>query len=83
MLRLKFEHRGAGLVAGAAWVVCGDLELTPDCATISELEYHVNELKAELDSVLKKARREFERTQGGRALKKQFTEQPRPIARCG
>jgi hypothetical protein len=37
-LRLKFEDKGAGLVAGCAWVTWAGEDITPDCATYSELD---------------------------------------------
>lgn len=63
-LRLKFEDKGAGLVAGAAWVTCGGVELTPDCATYSELDCHLRDLEAEIAAIRAAGKREFERCQG-------------------
>jgi hypothetical protein len=64
-LQLKFEDKGAGLVAGAAWVVYGDTEVTPDCASFRELECRLKELQDDLEAIRNAARKEFERCQGG------------------
>jgi hypothetical protein len=50
----------------------GLLLITPDCVTIREFEYQVDQLKAELDTILKKARAKFaadDRRQTARAAR--------------
>jgi hypothetical protein len=61
---LKFEDKGAGLVAGAAWVMAAGIEITPDCATYSELDYHLRDLEGDIAAIRKAAKKEFTRCQG-------------------
>ena len=68
-LRLKFEDKGAGLVCGAAWVVAGGVEITPDCATYSELDARLREIEQDIVAIRKAAAREFQRCQGGEKRK--------------
>ena len=63
-LKLKFEDKGAGLVAGAAWVTVHGDEITPDCATFSELDTHLRDLEGDIATIRQAANREFERCQG-------------------
>lgn len=67
-LQLKFEDKGAGLVAGAAWVVGGGRELTPDCATYGELDRRLFEMEKDIATIRKRGRKEFYRCQGRGAL---------------
>lgn len=66
-LQLKFEDKGASLVAGAAWVVSGNHEITPDCAGYAELDCRLREMEADIAAIRKQARKEFERCQGPRS----------------
>ncbi len=62
-LTLKFEDRRAGRVAGAAWITVGGHEITPDCATYTELDYQLRDLEADIAAIRPKAKREFDRVQ--------------------
>lgn len=63
-LQLKFLDKGAGLICGAAWVVSGNHEITPNCATYSELDRRLGEMERDIVAIRKKAFKEFERCQG-------------------
>ena len=64
-LKLKFEEKGAGLVCGCAWVMGAGVEITPDCATYSELECRLVEIEKDIAGIRAAARQQFERVQGG------------------
>lgn len=68
-LQLKFQDRGGGLVRGAAWVVASGQEITPDCATYSELDCRLREMERDIAAIRKAGKREFQRCQGGEARK--------------
>lgn len=64
-LKLKFEDKGAGLSCGCAWVMGAGVEITPDCATYSELECRLVEIEKDIAGIRAAARRQFDRVQGG------------------
>jgi hypothetical protein len=61
---LKFQDKADGLVCGAAWVVGGGHEITPDCATYSELDRRLREIEKDIAAIRTAAKREFQRCQG-------------------
>ena len=67
ILKLKFADTGPGLTKGSAWVICAGVEITQDCGSFAELDYRLKMLEADIESVRKKARSEFNRVQGGSA----------------
>jgi hypothetical protein len=69
-LKLKFEDKGANLSSGCAWVVGAGVEITPDCATYSELECRLVEIEKDIAGIRAAARRQFDRIQGGERLTK-------------
>jgi hypothetical protein len=66
-LKLKFEEPDLRSTAGSAWIVPGDHSrdsddwplLTPHCATLGELEWHIDKMEAELKEIRKQARKKF------------------------
>jgi hypothetical protein len=68
-LKLKFLEKGGGLVCGAAWVTAAGLEITPDCATYSELDARLRDIEGDIAVIRKQAKREFQRCQGGEERK--------------
>lgn len=70
VLKLKFEDKGAGMVAGCAWITFAGKLITPDCATFGELDYQLKLLEKDIAAIRKKGRREFHRLQGGAEGKK-------------
>jgi hypothetical protein len=66
-LQLKFERPDLRSTAGNAWIIPGDHGhdqggwplLTPHCATLGELEWHIDRFQAELEEIRKQARRQF------------------------
>lgn len=65
-LGLKFEGKGAGFVAGAAWVMGNGQELTPDCASYGELDCRLREMERDIAAIRIKGRKEFNRVQNGK-----------------
>jgi hypothetical protein len=65
--KLKFDAHDVQSTEGSSWVLLGDHSrdadgwpvLTPQCASITELEWHVREMQADLNELLKEARREY------------------------
>lgn len=66
-LKLKFEDKGAGLVAGCAWITCEGVEISPDCATYGELDHHLKGLEADIELIRTEADKKFRRCQGEHA----------------
>jgi hypothetical protein len=66
-LQLKFEPPDLRSTAGNAWIIPGDHcrdendwpLLTPHCATLGELEWHIDRILAELEEIRKQARKKF------------------------
>lgn len=66
-LQLKFVGDGSAFTPNRAWIILGDhgisqngdKELTPDCASIEEVEEQVKFLKKELDGIVTAAKRKF------------------------
>ena len=68
-LKLKFvgPDADASSTQGNAWIVPGDHTrdndgwplLTPHCADLGELEWHINRMQADLEEIRKEARRKF------------------------
>jgi hypothetical protein len=62
-VRPFMEGDEAGYIEAAAWIAAGSHVLTHECRNVAELEYCVNGLKKELDSLLASARNRFKREQ--------------------
>jgi predicted component of type VI protein secretion system len=66
-LKLKFVGDGTAFNSHRAWIVLGirspdkdgDLLLSPDCATASEVEAAAKYLKKKLDEIVSSAKRRF------------------------
>jgi hypothetical protein len=75
MLKLRFEKPDARSSQGNAWIVpdqysCdsnGWPELTPHCASLDELECHIDRMKAELEENRARGRRAFEKASSVRS----------------
>ena len=68
-LDLKLHTPDVHSTAGGGWIVPkrystnegGSIHLTPHCAGIGEIEWHIDRMQADLEELRKKARREFAR----------------------
>jgi hypothetical protein len=66
-LKLKFEAPDMRSNQGNAWIIPGNRGrdadnwplLTPHCATLSELEWHIDAMKVELEEIRKQAQKKF------------------------
>lgn len=67
LLKLRFEMPDMRSTDRNAWIVPGDHSrdkddwplLTPHCATLGEIEWHINRMQAELEDIRKEARKRF------------------------
>jgi hypothetical protein len=68
-LNLKLHDPDVRSTMGGGWIVPkwyskdekGRIRLTPHCAGIGEIEWHIDRFQADLEELRKKARREFAR----------------------